>query len=114
LCDAAEAIQTPYHVGIIRTTDSFYEGERKENIITKWRERKVIAFEMESSTIFTIGSIFGYRCGTILIGGSNLTSGICTYQGQKVNQYKKGVDKAITIALSTVYQMNLTLNRGEL
>ena len=78
----AEAEGTPYHLGLVRSTDSFYEGERKVEIIDQWRELRVLVFEMESSALFTVAMVRGLRGGSILVPGSNLVTGQkSTYQG---------------------------------
>lgn len=102
LCQAAESCNESYNLGIIRTTDSFYEGERKAEIIDKWRERSVIAFEMESAALFTIASVMGNRSGTILVPGANLITGRSTYLGQDVERYRDGVNKMITVSLEAI------------
>lgn len=91
-----------YHLGLIRSTDSFYEGERKQEIIDKWRLLRVAAFEMESSAMFTIASIWGCLAGSILVPGSNLITRQSTYQGNHTEPYKSGIETAITIALAAI------------
>ena len=87
LSQAANARGVAFHRGIVRSTDSFYEGERVREIIDKWRSRRVLAFEMESSALFTAATILGHLSGSILVPGTNLTTGVATYQGQAIKQY---------------------------
>src|SRR5438552_9766365 len=54
LTDAAEELGLAARVGLTRSTDSFYEGERKVEIIDRWRALGVLTFEMESSALFTV------------------------------------------------------------
>lgn len=85
--------------GAIRSTDSFYEGERKREIIDHWRGEGVRAFDMESSALFTVARARGAAASTILVPGSNLVQGTSTYQGVQVEAYRAGEEAMISIAL---------------
>jgi uridine phosphorylase len=102
---AAEAAATPCQVGVIRSTDSFYRGERRADIIELWQSLGVLAFEMESSALFTVAACLGLRSGSILVPGANLVTGGATYQGQHVEEYRQGMAAAITIALAAVARL---------
>ena len=103
----AEAESTPYHLGLVRSTDSFYEGERKVEIIDQWRDLRVLVFEMESSALFTVAMVRGLRSGSILVPGSNLVTGQkSTYQGQQLEEYTAGIDAAIATALGAVERLH--------
>ncbi len=106
LRSAAEALGIRPHFGLVRSTDSFYEGERKEELIAKWQKLRVLAFEMESSALFVVASVLGCRSGSILVPGSNLISGEATYQGKQQEAYAQGVDQAITIAFQALEQLH--------
>lgn len=73
---AAEKLGYRYHVGITASVDSFYTGEGRpgfkgytqsfvKNIIPDLRAARVLNFEMESGTLFTLANLFGLRAGTI-------------------------------------------------
>ena len=68
----------------------------------RWRQRNVIAFEMEASALFTAANVLGYRAGAICVPGSNLIRGRSTYQGQDVGQYKAGLGRMIEVSLEAV------------
>jgi uridine phosphorylase len=102
ICEVLDQKGESYHLGVIRSTDSFYEGERKEEVIEFWHQRSVLAFEMEASGLFTISTVLGLRSGAILVPGSNLITGVATYQGQEVEASKTGVEKMIIIALEAL------------
>jgi uridine phosphorylase len=102
LIEAADAQCHPYFLGIIRSTDSFYEGERKIEIIETWRQRNALAFEMEASALFTLSSISKCYSGAILVPGSNLITGSSTYQGQQVQEFTQGVERMITVSLDAL------------
>jgi uridine phosphorylase len=53
LVDAASALEVPVALGMTRSTDSFYQGERRASIVERWRQLGVLTFEMETSCLFT-------------------------------------------------------------
>ena len=76
LVEAAERLGVDYTVGVVASTDSFYTGQGRPgyrgylppgsaNIIPWLSEAGVAGFEMESSAIFTISSIYGARAGSV-------------------------------------------------
>ncbi|MBU0998381.1 uridine phosphorylase [Patescibacteria group bacterium] len=78
LIKAAKKLKVKYHVGITASTDTFYCGQGragfndylpsfKEKIFEDMKKAGVKNFEMESSCLFTLGSIFGIRTGTICV-----------------------------------------------
>ena len=99
---SAEACDVDYRIGIIRSTDSFYEGERKTEIIELWQRLNVLAFEMESSALFTISNVLGLKSGSVLVPGSNLITQHSTYQGMDIEMYQKGVQDMSLVALEAM------------
>jgi uridine phosphorylase len=76
LIEACETLGYRYHVGITASTDSFYTGQGRpgfrgykqdwvDTILPNLRQARVLNFEMEASTIFTMSSLFGLRAGAI-------------------------------------------------
>jgi uridine phosphorylase len=76
LIEAAESLGYRYHVGITCSTDSFYTGQGRpgfnnywqasmKNILPDLQAAKVLNFEMECSTIFTLSNLFGLRSGAV-------------------------------------------------
>ena len=64
LVDAAAANGRPAHTGLFISEDAFYQqGNRWE----RWRERGVIAVEMEAAAIFTIALRRGLAAGCICL-----------------------------------------------
>lgn len=102
LCQALDNSETPYHLGLIRTSDSFYEGERDAEIIDTWRPRNVLIFEMEASALFTIANVRGFRSGCIVYTGSALALGISPIRGEAVEARNLGVERMITAGLEAV------------
>jgi len=76
LIQAAENLGLRYHVGITASTDSFYVGQGRkgfreyswsfsEKILSDLQSMNVLNFEMETSAIFTLASIYGLRAGAV-------------------------------------------------
>ncbi len=77
LVEAAEATGAPYRVGITASSDTFYPGQERYDTVAgtvtarfrgslaDWRELKVLNFEMESATLFTMCSTNGWRAGCV-------------------------------------------------
>lgn len=85
LRDAARRLKKDASVGLAASTDSFYVGQerkgfrgyrpsRASGIISDLRQARVLCFEMESSTIFTLGRIYGLKTGALFgVVGSRVT-----------------------------------------
>lgn len=65
LVELAGQLQMPFHVGITRSHDSFYTS-REEEITTYWHRLSVIASDMETATLFVVGSLRRVRTGSVL------------------------------------------------
>lgn len=76
LIEAVESLGYRYHIGITCSTDSFYTGQGRpgfngywqsfmDNIIPDLKAARVLNFEMECSTIFTLANLFGLRSGAV-------------------------------------------------
>lgn len=76
LIEAAESLGIRnYHVGITATTADFYAGQsrptrkgyasRMEDLFQTLQEAKVLNFEMETATLYTLASLYGLRAGAI-------------------------------------------------
>jgi len=74
LIEAAESLGiSNYHVGITATTADFYAGQnrpaasisRMEDLLPNLQKSKVLNFEMETATLFTLASLHGLRAGSV-------------------------------------------------
>ncbi len=64
LVDASGAVGRTTHTGLFMTHDVFYQqGEDWE----RWRDRGVVAVEMEASIIFTVALLRGMRAGAVCL-----------------------------------------------
>ncbi len=62
---AAKAMEYPYHVGIGRSHDCLY-GDPKGTLDSYWGSKGVISSDMETSTLFVVGSLRGVKTASIL------------------------------------------------
>lgn len=103
LREAAKKLGLKYHLGIMHCKDAFYIEEpdiiphhsHNNQLWQTWRKANVAATSMESSALFTIGTIRKVRVGeiTAIIG--------LTYDDSPIVK-KVGVDEAIQTAIEAV------------
>ncbi|HLC17954.1 MAG TPA: uridine phosphorylase [Thermodesulfobacteriota bacterium] len=109
LVRGAEKAGVRHHVGITASSDTFYQGEEREDSFRKyiirglrgsareWRELGVLNYEMESSTLLTITSSMGLRGGCI--------TGVINRAGRggiTASMVKKGVENVIRAAVAAL------------
>ncbi|MDG7010007.1 MAG: nucleoside phosphorylase [Nitrososphaerota archaeon] len=105
LAEAAASLGRDAAVGVAASTDSFYVGQGREGfggylppdkarIVEDLRAAKVLCFEMEASTLFTLGRLFGLKTGAVFAVVANRAT---DELGHGV-----GVDDAIEVALAGV------------
>jgi len=104
LIEAAEHLGIRnYHVGITATTADFYVGQRRpategcsqmKNLLPTLQKAKVLNFEMETATLYTLASLYGLRAGSIC----------AVYANSVKNEFKPevGEESAIKIANEAV------------
>jgi len=99
LIEAAESLGIGnYHVGITATTADFYAGQnrpaasisRMEDLLPTLQKAKVLNFEMETATLFTLANLYGLRAGSIC----------AVYANRCTNKFKPGAgeENAIKVA----------------
>ena len=98
---AAEEKKIPFHIGRVRSHDSFYT-DREDEIDEYWSKRGILGADMETAALFTIGALRGVKCASILNTvveyGENLEKNINDYvEGESV--VKRGEASEIIIAL---------------
>lgn len=105
LRDAAASLKKKALVGLAASTDSFYVGQGREGyggylpsrsgaLLRDLQQARVLCFEMESSTIFTLGRIYGLKTGALFaVVGNRVT-----------NTFKMGagIEDAIATAVRAV------------
>jgi uridine phosphorylase len=105
LIEAAERLGVPYRVGIVASTSTFHVGQSRpgfrgyqwslsEQRIRDLQRMKVLSFEMEAATIFTLSNIYGLRSGCVCAAIANRVT----------DEFEagKGVREAIMIANEAV------------
>ncbi len=76
LVEACERLAIPCHVGISCSTASFYCGQARpgyrgytqsffENKVKDLDRARILNFEMEAATVFTLSGIYGFRAGAV-------------------------------------------------
>ena len=82
LIEACEELGLTYHAGITCSTGSFHCGQGRpgyrgylqssfENIVEDMRRARVLNFEMEAATLFTLGGLYGFRSGCLCVAVAN-------------------------------------------
>jgi uridine phosphorylase len=86
LIQAAEKLGHRYHVGITASTDSFYLGQGRpglgeytqsfaKDIMQDLQAARVMNFEMETASLFTISSVYDLRAGSVCAIFANRVTG---------------------------------------
>ncbi len=85
LRDAARSLKKQALVGLAASTDSFYVGQNREGfggylptrsrtLLRDLQQARVLCFEMESATLFTLGRIYGLKTGALFaVVGNRVT-----------------------------------------
>lgn len=77
LTEAARTLRKRHHVGITASTDTFYPSQERPDTFSgaplrkhigataEWRRLDVLNYEMESSTLLVLASVFGLKAGCV-------------------------------------------------
>ena len=108
LKESASRLKKAYMSGITASTDAFYAGQGRpsyknffpsqaKRLVSDLRAANVLCFEMESSTLFTLGRVFGLRTGAVLaVLGNRMTDDF---------KADAGIDDAIDVAIEGVRRL---------
>jgi uridine phosphorylase len=79
LATAAERLGVDHHVGMMASTDTFYEGQERSSssanprllrrlrgMIDEYHDLGVVNFEMEAGTLFKMGAVYGFAAGAVV------------------------------------------------
>jgi len=104
LVQAAEQLGARYHLGVSASTAAFYTGQGRpgwngytqhaiDHILPDLQRARVLNFEMEAATIFTMLGLYGLR------GGS-----VCAVAANRITDtfVKEGIETAIDVANEAV------------
>jgi uridine phosphorylase len=77
LVEAGRAAEVNLHIGVTASSDTFYPGQERYDTVSgrvtrrfrgslaEWQELGVLNYEMEASTLFTMGAALGLRAGCV-------------------------------------------------
>jgi purine-nucleoside phosphorylase len=98
LVDAAEAAGIPARTGLVASVDVFYNTD--DDYASRWRERGVLAFEMEASALFFLAARAGVRAACALTVSDVLSEEVTTEESYlPLEELDRAVDRMITVAL---------------
>lgn len=113
LIETAKTNQYPYHVGKIRSHDSFYTDDEAQ-IDQFWSSKGILGSDMETAALFVIGGLRGIHTASIL-------NTVVPYEGALevgINEYVSGERKTaqgeqneILLALETLVKWDKVLNK---
>ena len=76
---AAETLGIAHHVGVMASTDTFFEGQERSSssanphllrrlrgMIDEYHDLNVLNFEMEAGTLFKMGIVYRFRAGAVV------------------------------------------------
>jgi uridine phosphorylase len=110
LKNSALSLKKNFLSGITASTDAFYAGQGRpsyrnyfpsqaKTIVSDLRSANVLCFEMESSTLFTLGRLFGLRTGAIFaVVGERMTDEF---------RAEAGIEDAIEVAIEAVRRLQI-------
>lgn len=107
--NAADDKSISYHVGIVRSHDSFYI-DNEDEITAYWAKRGVIGSDMETAALFTVARLRGMMAASILNNvvacGEDTSDSIGSYVDGK-NAAMQGEANEITVALQAFADIDL-------
>ncbi|MBE6023733.1 MAG: nucleoside phosphorylase [Cellulosilyticum sp.] len=104
IIEVAKSRKYPYHIGKVRSHDSFYT-DQEEEIDAFWSQKGIMGADMETAALFVIGGLRGVHTASILNtvvpydGG--LEEGINEYISGE-NRTAEGEKQEILLALETL------------
>lgn len=109
LADAARRLEVDHHVGVVASTDTFFEGqERTESsanprllrrlvgMVDEYAGLGVLSFEMEAGTLFKMGAVYGFTAGCVCAVIAQRTDD----ERPRLDEAEATVDRAIRVAVA--------------
>lgn len=90
------------HVGNILSSDLFYPLDRENTSWKTWAKFNVLAVEMESNMLYTLGARYGVKTLAILTVSDSLVTGESTSKEERQNTFTRMTE----IALKTICNEN--------
>jgi purine-nucleoside phosphorylase len=98
LVDAAEAAGIEARTGLVASVDVFYNTD--DDYAQRWRDRGVLAFEMEASALFFLAARAGVQAGCALTVSDVLGEDVTTEESYlPLDELDRAIDRMITVAL---------------
>ncbi len=109
LAAAAERLGVDHHVGVMASTDTFFEGQersassanphllrRLQGVIDEYRDLGVLNFEMEAATLFKMGLVYGFHAGCVC----GIIAARVEDERPRLEEKDAAVDRAIRVAVA--------------
>jgi purine-nucleoside phosphorylase len=98
LVDAADAAGIGTRVGLVASVDVFYNTDA--DYAQRWRDRGVLAFEMEASALFFLAARAGVQAACALTVSDVLSEEVGTEESYlPLDELDRAIDRMITVAL---------------
>ena len=98
LVDAATAAGIEVQTGLVASVDVFYNTD--EDYAKRWRERGVLAFEMEASALFFLAARAGAQAACALTVSDVLSEEVSTEESYlPLEELDRAIDRMIEVAL---------------
>ena len=98
LVDAATAAGVTARTGLVASVDVFYNAD--DDYAKRWRERGVLAFEMEASALFFLAARGGVQAACALTVSDVLSEEVSTEESYlPLEELDRSIDRMIEIAL---------------
>lgn len=102
---AAETTGVPPHFGVVLCDDAFYAPVSQPEL-DRMEKLGVLAVEMETSILFTLGTIRGWRTGAVLAIDGNVLLGRLKDRS-RLSAFQAAEERAIDMALLAMYRLAL-------
>jgi purine-nucleoside phosphorylase len=98
LVDAADAAGVPARTGLVASVDVFYNTD--DDYASRWRDRGVLAFEMEASALFFLAARAGVQGACALTVSDVLSEEVTTGESYlPLDELDRAIDRMIGVAL---------------
>jgi uridine phosphorylase len=109
LAAAAHALGVDHHVGVMASTDTFFEGQersassanprllrRLHGMIDEYHDLGILNFEMEAGTLFKMGVVYGFAAGCVCA----IIAQRAEAEEPRLDEKDAAIDRAIRVAIS--------------
>jgi DeoD family purine-nucleoside phosphorylase len=98
LVDAADAAGVATRTGLVASVDVFYNTDA--DYAQRWRDRGVLAFEMEASALFFLAARAGVQAACALTVSDVLSEEVTTEESYlPLDELDRAIDRMVTVAL---------------